>query len=82
MQPALEAGAAVRADGMLAEVEPVLDGAAVPAPLPSPIQAHILAPAAHLPQQKQTFRVRATKWLGRPLCNGSVLAEQGLRGQL
>ena len=57
MQPVLEARAAVRADDVLAEVEPVLDGAPVPAPLPRPVQAHVLAPAAHLP----TARVLSPK---------------------
>lgn len=48
LEPGLEAGAAVCDQSVLAEVEPVLDGAPVPPPLARPVQAHVLAPARHL----------------------------------
>ena len=79
MQPVLDAGAAVRADGVLAEVEPVLDGAPVPAPLPRPVQAHVLAPAAHLPQQGR-FSEGAQN-LCCCLCAVSVSQYEGLIGR-
>lgn len=55
----LEPRADVSIGSVLAEVEPVLDGSPVAPPLARPVQAHVLAPAAHLQLQRD---IRLNTW--------------------
>ena len=62
LEPGLEAKAAVCNQRMLAEVEPVLDGAPVPPSLTRPVQAHVLAPAGHLRNYGHHLECSALIW--------------------